>query len=84
MGIFVRERSLSYLWLSRNFGSCLWDALERSEIGDKPSLELTPKVLERGNEVLNKGSKSVPERINSKDICITNRIWQLVAHKRIE
>lgn len=50
----------------------------------KPSLELTSEVLERGNEVLNKGSKSAPERINTKDICITNRIWQLVVHKRIE
>lgn len=62
----------------------MWDALEKSEIEGKPSLELTAEVLERGNEVLNKGNKSAPERINTKDICITNRIWQLVARKRIE
>ena len=45
----------------------MWDALERSEIGGRePGLELTGGVLVRGDEVLNKGNKSAPERINKQ------------------
>lgn len=48
-------------------GSSLWDALERSEIrGKEPSLELSAEALERGDEVLNKGSKSASGRKNKR------------------
>ena len=69
MGILAREMSLSHLWLQRNTGSCWRDAVGRSEIGGRESsLELTAEVLVKGDESLNKGSKSAPEGINSKDI----------------
>lgn len=45
----------------------MWNALKRSEIGGRmPGLELTAEVLVGGDEVLNKGSKSAPERINTE------------------
>lgn len=44
-------------------------ALGRSEIGVRvPSLELTAEVLVKGDKGLNKGSKSAPEGINTKDV----------------
>lgn len=75
IGILTREMSLSHIWLWKNTGSHLQDALGRSEIGVRvPSLELTADALVKGDEGLNKGLCEIsPEGINAEDV------WQNLA-----